>query len=310
MPGAHILFLVVNAPKLDREIDKLYQLPLSEFTSARNALAKEAGPAGADIRSLQKPPVAAWAVNQVYWQRRPAYDALVEASTALRAAHTAVLAGKRADLRAVSKQHEEALEEALKAALALMKNAGHPVTDATRHTIATTLRGLPAEEPPGRLARVLQPGGFEMLAGIPMRAAPPARPAARDSRPAGRRSEPEPAKPTAAESKALARARDAVASAARDVKVAEHAARREEFEAARAARDAEKATRALDAARAELETAQRAADEAEHEAEAASRRRQAAERRAVDTDAALAAARIRLAEAESALKAITAPGKR
>lgn len=295
---------------IEREIDKLYQLPLSEFTSARNALAKESGPAGADIRSLQKPPVAAWAVNQVYWQRRPQYDALVESATALRAAHKATLAGKRADLRAVSKQHEEALDGALKAALAVLKDAGHPATDATRHVIATTLRGLPAQEPPGRLARVLQPGGFEMLAGLPVRSAPPARPAAREPRAAGNRTEPETAKPTAAESKALARARDAVASAARDVKVAEHAARREEFEAARAAREAEKAARTLDAARAELEAAQRAADEAEREAEAAGRRRQAAERRAVDTDAALAAARIRLAEAESALKRITVPGRR
>jgi flagellin-like hook-associated protein FlgL len=295
---------------IEPEIDKLYQLPLSEFTPARNALAKEAGPAGADIRSLQKPPVAAWAVNQVYWQRQPEYDALVEAATALRAAHKAVLAGRRADLRAVSKQHEEALEDALKAALAVLKDAGHPVTDATRHTIATTLRGLPAGEPPGRLARVLQPGGFEILAGIPVRAAPPARAAAREPRAAINRTEPEAAKPSAAEAKALARARDAVASAARDVKVAEHAARREEFEAARAARDAEKAIRALDAARAELEAAQRAADEAERKEDAANRKRQSAERRARDTDAALAAAKMRLADAESTLKALTAPGKR
>ena len=38
------------------QIDRLYQLPLDEFTAARNALAKEAGAAGAQIRTLQKPP--------------------------------------------------------------------------------------------------------------------------------------------------------------------------------------------------------------------------------------------------------------
>ena len=31
------------SPSLDTEIDRLYQLPLDEFTAARNALAKEAG---------------------------------------------------------------------------------------------------------------------------------------------------------------------------------------------------------------------------------------------------------------------------
>lgn len=295
---------------IEREIDRLYQLPLSEFTAARNALAKQAGGAGADIKSLQKPPVAAWAVNQVYWQRRPEYAALIEAGTELRAAHKAALSGKRVDLRSVSKQHEEALEDALKAALAVMKEAGHPVTDATRHTIATTLRGLPAEEPPGRLGRVLQPGGFEMLAGIPVRAPQPAKAEAQPKRAGSSRTEPELAKPTAAEAKALGRARDAVASAARDVKVAEQAARREEFEAARAARDAEKAARARESARTQLEAAQRVVDDAERDAEKANRKREATERRARDSDAALAAARMRLAEAESGLKALAPGGKR
>ena len=51
---------------IDEQIDKLYQLPLDEFTSARNALAKEAGPAAAEVRALQKPPLAAWAPNILF----------------------------------------------------------------------------------------------------------------------------------------------------------------------------------------------------------------------------------------------------
>ena len=73
---------------LDTEIDRLYQLPLDEFTAARNALAKEvAGPRSRmpEIRRLvQKPPLAAWAINQVYWQARPAYHALSASAAALR----------------------------------------------------------------------------------------------------------------------------------------------------------------------------------------------------------------------------------
>ena len=114
------------ARDLGREIDTLYQLPLDEFTSARNALAKTAGTDGASVKGLQKPPIAAWAVNQLYWNRRDVYDTLIEAAETLRASHTAVLAGKSADLRAAGKDHEAALEAALKASIGLLQESGHP----------------------------------------------------------------------------------------------------------------------------------------------------------------------------------------
>lgn len=286
--------------ELEREIDNLYQLPLDEFTSARNALAKRAGADGAGIRTLQKPPIAAWAVNQLYWKRRDEFEALVEAAQTLAAAHKAVLSGKRADLRAASEDQEKALERALKATLALLQEAGQPATDSTRQAILTTLRALPADEAPGRLTRVLQPGGFEMLAGVPIKSSGASRataPARAERRPAAR----EPAgkqEKTAADAKELARAKEAVATAARELRLAEHAARREEFEAARAARDAEKAARAVETARNELEAARRALEEAETEADAAVRNREAAEKRTRETEADVTRARARLAEAE------------
>ena len=58
------------ARKIESEIDRLYQLAPDEFTAARNALAKSAGPDAAAVKRLTKPPIAAWAVNQVYWQHR------------------------------------------------------------------------------------------------------------------------------------------------------------------------------------------------------------------------------------------------
>ena len=77
----------------------------------------------------------------------------------------AVLAGRGGDVRAAGAAHDAAVRDALKATLAQLATAGHPVTDATRQAIVNTLRALPAEETPGRLTRALQPGGFEMLAG-------------------------------------------------------------------------------------------------------------------------------------------------
>jgi len=231
--------------RIDGEIDRLYQLPPEAFTAARNALAKQAGADAADVRGLAKPPVAAWAINRLYWNRRPAYDALIEASEKMRRIHTAVLGGKKGDLSVVGKQHDQAVEAALKATLAILHDSGHPATDATRQSVVTTLRALPVEgERPGRLTRTLQPGGFEMLAGLSISAAPRAtRPAESPSPVAGRspappRQKSPAAKPPAAKPrdlKALARAREA---SARELREAEHVARRQEFEAARATRAA------------------------------------------------------------------------
>ena len=289
---------------LDTEIDRLYQLPLDEFTAARNALAKEAGAAGAGIRTLQKPPIAAWAINQVYWRARAAFHALSTSAAALRDAHTAMLTGKKADVRAAGAAHEAALDAVEKAAAAILRDAGQPPTDATKQAIATTLRALPGSpDPPGRLTKLLQPSGFELLAGLPAsliagtRAAAPAAKPARESQPAAA------AKPRdAARDRALAKAKEALAAAEKAERTAEQNARREEFEAARMTRDAERAEATLEKARAALEAAQDAVTTAERELEAAARKKDAAARRVKETAEALAAARIRTEKAQAALE--------
>jgi hypothetical protein len=286
---------------LDGQIDRLYQLPLDEFTSARNALAKELGKEGGEVRSLPKPPAAAWAINQLYWSRRPVFDALVAAATALRGAHRQVLAGKRADLRAAGSAHEEALEAALKGTLAILANADQPASDVTKQAIVNTLRALPVEsEAPGRLTRTLQPGGFELLAGLPIAAGtgaparkpqpqPPPSPA-----PAQKRAtSPADREQTAQRGRVLAKAQEAVTAAVRLEKTAEQTAKREEFEAARAARDADRAATRLADAQSALHAAQEKFDEAQQALDAATRKKEAATRRARETADTLARARVR-----------------
>jgi hypothetical protein len=258
---------------IDSEIDRLYQLPPGEFTAARNALAKTAGKHAADVRALAKPSLPAWAVNQLYWKRRPDYDALVKAATDLRKIHKAILGGHRGEIRDAGKEHDAAVERALKSTLALLREEGHPVTDATRQAIQTTLRALPGEEPSGRLTHALQPGGFEMLSGLSV--APVRQGNFRAKAEPVRKQQSEPAIKDK-------RAKEAAAKAARELRLAEHEAQREEFEAARASREAEKAARAVERAREAVETAQKDLEDAERGVREAERTRDAAQRRAAN----------------------------
>lgn len=155
---------------LDEQIDRLYRLPLEEFTAARNALAKDAGDRAAEVKKLEKPNLAAWTVNQLYWRDRKAYDEVIEAAARMRAAYKQMLAGKTADVGGAEEIHAEALREAKQAARRLLEEGGHPNPDAVMMPVAETLDALPGDEPPGRLTKPLRRMGFNVLEGVPISA--------------------------------------------------------------------------------------------------------------------------------------------
>ena len=290
------------ARALETKIDKLYQLPLEEFTPARNLLAKGAGGEAARIRALTKPPIAAWAVNQLYWQHGDVWNDLIAAAENARKAHRAILAGRGGDVRAAGKVHEDAVEKALKTTLGLLAAADHPATDATKHAIATTLRALPADEPPGRLTRALQPAGFEMLSGFQVAAGP-----ARSSRPAPEREEPKvkgSAPAPKVDARALTKAKHDAASAARALRDAETGARREEFEKVRTEREEKRAAEAVEQAREAVARAEAELEDAEAAAQKAVEMRKAAAKRAVAAQDALSEARDRAEAAAADLTAL------
>src|ERR1051325_11762461 len=107
------------AAKRGPDIDALFQLPLAEFTGARNALAARLKKEGRSIdaervKALANPPAPAWAVNQLYWQDPEAIEQLLETGERLRKAQTGQ--AKNADLRGL-------LDEKKKRMTALMANA-------------------------------------------------------------------------------------------------------------------------------------------------------------------------------------------
>jgi hypothetical protein len=159
---------------LDSQVDALYQLSLDEFTAARNALAKETGDAA--IKKLEKPNLAAWAVNQLYWHERKLYDEVIKTSTQVRNAHRQMLAGKANDVKAAETFHAEAMRKAKGAIRQMIEAAGNSAADAVMTPITETLDALPTTDTPGRLTKPLRRTGFEALQGVTITAkAAPAR---------------------------------------------------------------------------------------------------------------------------------------
>lgn len=158
----------------DEPIDRLYQLPLSEFTAARNELiAQTAGQGAGAVKALGKPMVPAWAVNQLYWRERRPYDKLIRASERLRAGHAHALAGKKVDLAMLELEHHAAVKAAADAVRRLLARAGDPATPSTMKAVIDTLQALPGGGQPGRLTKPLAPLGFGALGALMKGAATP-----------------------------------------------------------------------------------------------------------------------------------------
>lgn len=158
---------------LDAEIDPLFQLPLGEFTGARNALAarlkKEGRAIEAErVKALAKPPAPAWAVNQLYWQDPQSFETLLIAGERVRHAQTGKL--RNVDLRALLDEKKQLMTALLTRASAILAEAGHAASPDAMRRVSATLESLAAwgerdgVPKAGRLTADLDPPGFDTLA--------------------------------------------------------------------------------------------------------------------------------------------------
>jgi hypothetical protein len=163
--------------KLEDDIDALFRLPLAEFTSERNMLAarlkKEGRRNDADrVKLLAKPSVSAWAVNQLYWDHREAFDQLMASGKRLRPAQKLRLAGKVTSMRDSLDARREALVHLSDLAADLLRDAGSNPSLDTLRRVTTTLEAMSAHAPhsdgptPGRLTQDLDPPSFDSLASL------------------------------------------------------------------------------------------------------------------------------------------------
>jgi len=149
---------------LEEQIDRLYQLPLEEFTAARNALAKASG--DSSVKKLEKPVVAAWAVNQLYWHERKLYDEVIKTSGQMRTAHQQMLAGNASDVKAAEVFHANAMRKAKDAIRKIVEAAGNAASDGVMTPVTEMLDALPTTDRPGRFTKPFRRTGFEALHGV------------------------------------------------------------------------------------------------------------------------------------------------
>jgi hypothetical protein len=250
--------------------DELFGLPPEEFVAARDELARRLrregdAEAAKQVKALRRPSLSAWAVNRLARERGRALGDLLAAGERLRAAHQAALAGEgAAELRSAAKAEREAVAGLVETALELLREAGHPATDATRARVAATLHAAAASPEAadlvrnGRLTTDLDPSGFGTAADAAFDAAA----VAAAGRAAGRGSDRD-----REDTREAAAGQDGDRAASED----KRAARRARRAAAVAARDDARKRARLAADQAVLATRQaerlgRLADQAEREA--------------------------------------------
>jgi hypothetical protein len=169
----------------EKELDRLYGLPLGEFTRARDERVRELrkqGESGAadEVKALAKPSVSAWAVNQLARHERLQVRALMTAGERLRKAQAKLLGGGGSgEVQAALQRQRDVVRALVQSVQDVLQEAGHPATEAMLERIRGTLTAAAGDEEgarlvvTGRLTKDLDPAGF---GGFPA-AEPAAKPA-------------------------------------------------------------------------------------------------------------------------------------
>jgi hypothetical protein len=146
----------------DDAVAELYQAPHGSFVTERKRLAAELKAAGdkagaGRFAKLGRPTISAWAVNQLWWHARDAFETLFDTAAKLRKGGLAA-----------SGPHREAIATLRARATRILGDAGHAATEGTLRKVTQTLAALAATgswdpDPPGALAADRDPPGFEAI---------------------------------------------------------------------------------------------------------------------------------------------------
>jgi hypothetical protein len=263
---------------MDREeaLDKLYSVTLNEFTATRNWLSKELG--SAEIRTLKKPNVAAWTINQLVRAHPDEVEELFEVTGTLRNVQRHVLSGGRAsELREAGEERAKVVARLTKLAEAILEASGRPATPSTLSAIRDSFIATASDDEGaerlrnGRLERELAPGAFVDVGGLTLVPEPEADSKADTADDASDGSAVLETRRVLGEAHAsLKDARQALRDARREADALERDADEVERQAKAAREEADFSRRAADARKTDVDEAERAvkdADEAVRDAE-------------------------------------------
>jgi hypothetical protein len=267
---------------LNAVADRLYALPVGQFTAERDAQAAAARDAGdrdlaAAIKKLRRPTASAALVNQLVRDDAAAIAELLEVGRQLRQAQQDLATD---DLRRLSQERRASVAALTKQAKRLAAERGESATEAMLRDLRATLDAASADEDAaeelrrGQLTKALQYSGFGAGVGAATESTPEA------DRPADRRTAEPPKRVDDLDARRVLREATAAAEHAREeFTAAEHAvseARLRTEDRRRVVMDLEaqllSAREALTTAKRELKSAQRAhtaADNAREQAEKA-----------------------------------------
>ena len=170
---------------LEEELDRLYALPLNEFTTARDEVAKRLRGEGErdladEVKALRKPSVAVWLVNQLAREREVDVKRLLKAGEALAKAQAAATRNDFAQARADEQHALERLASAAREASVGPQAADRAIQILRAASLTEEGRDLLKR---GRLTEELEPPGFEALVGMRSPARPkPKAPPKKDNR--------------------------------------------------------------------------------------------------------------------------------
>lgn len=166
--------------RTDQEVDRLYGLPLDEFTRERNEAAARLGKEGdsdgaAKLKQLEKPTVAAWALNQLARRHPEQVREALAAGQQVRKAQRAALGGRGGDALAdASRRERETVSRLVGSAGDILEGAGRKATEQTLDKIRATLHAATLDLEAGKtlqagtLTGELEPAGFgPLLSAVP-----------------------------------------------------------------------------------------------------------------------------------------------
>lgn len=159
----------------ETELDRLYSVPLEEFTKLRNeiaALARKEGnqEAAGRFAALKKPSASAWVVNQISRSSQVDLQRLINAGEALEQAQRQSLSGKGASGFEAARKDES---DAVRLVRVAIKKLYPTVSASILDRVITSMRAGAASGEgrdllkTGRLTEDLEPPGFAVFAGTP-----------------------------------------------------------------------------------------------------------------------------------------------